>query len=1003
MSNFLKLSPTTNIPTGTAMALTDLPTIATATALANISGSSSTPTAVSLVSTATPSTIMFRDVNANTQVNNLLEGFATTATAAGTTTLTVGSAYQQFFTGTAAQTIVLPVTSTLVLGQSFVITNQSTGSLTVNSSGSNLVTTVLPNASVVVVCILTSGTTAASWSVTSLIGAAGLSIIQPTIQKFLSGSGTYTTPANVAYITVEMVGGGGGGGGSSTDSTATGGGTGGTTSFSVITASGGTGGGGGSGTTPGQGGAASSGGVTSCFLVSGGSGGGSGGSGVGVVMSGGSGGASALGGGGSGGGIAYASGAGASNTGGGGGGASVSSASGVAGGGGGSGGYIHALINSPAATYAYAVGAAGTAGTAGTSGSPGSAGGSGIIIVTEYYNQTIASGVTVTASTAPTKQVFLSGSGTYTRPSGVQYISVRAVAGGGGGAGNSSGGTGGNTTFGTSLLSCTGGNPGGVAFPGSGGAASLGTGPIGVALTGGWGTAGGANNTATIYSAGGAGGTNPLGGSGAGNVNGNGLAGVVNTGAGGGGGGTNASTAADAGGGGGAGGYVEAFISNPLSTYSYSIGAGGTAGPAGGNLNAGGAGGSGLIEVTEYYTAFATGGFSGGGANVPTIQKFLSSSGTYTTPANVIYIEVEMVGAGGGGGGGGNSSSTQGGTGGNTTFGTSLLTANGGGGGGNGANGSSGSGGTASLGTGPIGVALTGGAGQNYNMQATASVWGVGGSGGNNPFGGGGANGGPGQNGVIGSPNTGAGGGGGAALPTASNFDGGGGGGSGGYIKAIINNPSSTYSYSIGTGGTLGAAGTSGTGFAGGAGGAGVIIITEYYANGTVGTATNITGNLAPAQGGVPTGSVFDYPINTAPAGYVMANGSAISRTTYAALFAVYGTTFGVGDGSTTFNVPNTQGIFSRGAGSQTIAGITYTGAPGTTQGDQMQGHTHNFYANGAVGTGWDSPGTNNRQPPGSTQTAQITNPISDGTNGTPRTGAQTQPANYSMYRIIKT
>jgi hypothetical protein len=244
MSNFLKLSPTTNIPTGTAMALTDLPTIATATALANISGSSSTPTAVSLVSTATPSTIMFRDVNANTQVNNLLEGFATTATAAGTTTLTVGSAYQQFFTGTAAQTIVLPVTSTLVLGQSFVITNQSTGSLTVNSSGSNLVTTVLPNASVVVVCILTSGTTAASWSVTSLIGAAGLSIIQPTIQKFLSGSGTYTTPANVAYITVEMVGGGGGGGGSSTGATGGTGGTGGTTSFgiSLLSAIGGSGG-----------------------------------------------------------------------------------------------------------------------------------------------------------------------------------------------------------------------------------------------------------------------------------------------------------------------------------------------------------------------------------------------------------------------------------------------------------------------------------------------------------------------------------------------------------------------------------------------------------------------------------------------------------------------------------------------------------------------------------------------------------------------------------------
>jgi len=103
-------------------------------------------------------------------------GYTTTATAAGTTTLTVSSNCLQFFTGTTTQTVVLPVASTLTAGQRFEIHNNSTGNITVNSSGSNLVATVLPTYTVVLTCILTSGTTAASWDAdiqgfTSLSGA----------------------------------------------------------------------------------------------------------------------------------------------------------------------------------------------------------------------------------------------------------------------------------------------------------------------------------------------------------------------------------------------------------------------------------------------------------------------------------------------------------------------------------------------------------------------------------------------------------------------------------------------------------------------------------------------------------------------------------------------------------------------------------------------------------------------------------------------------------------
>jgi hypothetical protein len=97
-------------------------------------------------------------------IDNIKLGYETTATAAGTTTLTVSSAHQQFFTGSSSQTVVLPVTSTLALGLGYTITNNSTGVVTVQSSGLNNIINIPSKATVKFVCILTSGTTAASWS-----------------------------------------------------------------------------------------------------------------------------------------------------------------------------------------------------------------------------------------------------------------------------------------------------------------------------------------------------------------------------------------------------------------------------------------------------------------------------------------------------------------------------------------------------------------------------------------------------------------------------------------------------------------------------------------------------------------------------------------------------------------------------------------------------------------------------------------------------------------------
>ena len=92
----------------------------------------------------------------------------------------------------------------------------------------------------------------------------------------------------------------------------------------------------------------------------------------------------------------------------------------------------------------------------------------------------------------------------------------------------------------------------------------------------------------------------------------------------------------------------------------------------------------------------------------------------------------------------------------------------------------------------------------------------------------------------------------------------------------------------------------------------------------------------------VPTGAIMPFAMNSAPSGWLAADGTAVSRTTYATLFAAIGTTYGTGNGSTTFNLPDLRGIFVRGINSQTISGVTYSGGTlGTKQGDSVGPHTH--------------------------------------------------------------
>jgi len=198
----------------------------------------------------------------------------------------------------------------------------------------------------------------------------------------------------------------------------------------------------------------------------------------------------------------------------------------------------------------------------------------------------------------------------------------------------------------------------------------------------------------------------------------------------------------------------------------------------------------------------------------PTTQVFTSGSGTYTTPAGVLWLEVELIGGGGGGGAGGTGGNT-GAAGTATTFGT--LTGNGGSGGNVG--GAGGAGGTASGGY----DNQAGGWGQAAYLAGATAL--QGGSGGNGIYGGAASGG----NGLIAAStaaaNSGAGGGGGTATVNGQNA--GTGGGAGGSVKAIIGSPAATYTYTVGSGG---AGGTIGTGAqAGSAGAGGKIAVREHY------------------------------------------------------------------------------------------------------------------------------------------------------------------------------
>lgn len=141
----------------------------------------------------------------------------------------------------------------------------------------------------------------------------------------------------------------------------------------------------------------------------------------------------------------------------------------------------------------------------------------------------------------------------------------------------------------------------------------------------------------------------------------------------------------------------------------------------------------------------------------------------------------------------------------------------------------------------------------------------------------------------------------------------------------------------------------------------------------------------------VPAGAVFAIPTINILSGYLECDGAEISRSTYSDLFGIIGTNFGVGDGSTTFNIPDLRGEFIRGYDNG--RGIDSGRSFGSLQNDEFRSHNHNF----TKGSGACVSSINEeREARGGCAAWSYT--ITTNSSG----GSETRPRNIAMKYVIK-
>jgi hypothetical protein len=176
--------------------------------------------------------------------------------------------------------------------------------------------------------------------------------------------------------------------------------------------------------------------------------------------------------------------------------------------------------------------------------------------------------------------------------------------------------------------------------------------------------------------------------------------------------------------------------------------------------------------------------------------------------------------------------------------------------------------------------------------------------------------------------------------------------------------------------------------------------VTFYNSSGGTTVISGIS-SISDSSGGYlsnPPGTIITVASSTAPAGHLKANGASLSTTTYAALFAAIGYTFG-GSGAS-FTLPDLRGQFIRGwvDNGSTDSGRTF----GSSQTDAFQGHWHQYTGtttDNAGGIGGIIDGPNTQTGGGGNL---ILGPISDGSNGSPRTSTETRPVNIALLHCIK-
>lgn len=134
----------------------------------------------------------------------------------------------------------------------------------------------------------------------------------------------------------------------------------------------------------------------------------------------------------------------------------------------------------------------------------------------------------------------------------------------------------------------------------------------------------------------------------------------------------------------------------------------------------------------------------------------------------------------------------------------------------------------------------------------------------------------------------------------------------------------------------------------------------------------------------IPVGAIITYPVDSIPSHCLECNGATISRETYSELFAAIGTTYGEGDGSTTFKIPDLRGEFIRGW--DNARGIDASRAIGSAQADAFKAHTHDYSYVGGSGS--------HEIMGGATYPRLLTSTSSTG-------GTETRPRNVAMMYCI--